>query len=78
MTDEATTPVPAPTATPAVRPGWKTSEFYLALAAMLLSALFASGLVASGSSWDKAFVFIASALTSAGYSVSRGMTKAAA
>ena len=71
MTD---TTVPA-TTTPTK--GIKTSEFWLALAAMLLTALFASGLVPSGGPWDKALAFIAAALTSAGYSVGRSMVKSA-
>jgi len=67
-----------PDTTTPPKPGYKTSEFWLALVAMLLTTLFASGAIAAGSTWDKVLSFIAMALTSLGYSVSRGMAKAAA
>jgi drug/metabolite transporter (DMT)-like permease len=59
------------------RKGYLTTEFYLALAAMIVSALLASGVFTEG---DKAYAvlgFLGAALTSIGYSVSRGMVKKA-
>jgi len=75
MTEATGVPIVTTTTTPAPKAGYKTSEFWLALAAMMLTALFASGVISSGSGWDKAFTFAAAALTSMGYSVSRGMAK---
>jgi hypothetical protein len=75
MTDLATVPTTTPVVTPDPKPGYKTSEFWLALAAMFLTALFASGAIASGGSTDKVLTFAAAALTSLGYSVSRGLAK---
>lgn len=60
------------------KPGYKTSEFWLAFVAMLLTALYGSGVIGpddEGSTWAKALAFIAAALTAAGYSVSRGLAK---
>jgi hypothetical protein len=70
MTDTAT----AITTTP--KAGWRTSEFWLAFAATLLSTLYASGVIGDSSTFGKALALVAAALTSAGYSVSRGSAKA--
>lgn len=70
-------PDPSTSAPPAVTPGWKTSEFWKGVAAMALSALFASGLITS--SWSLALAGIAASwLTSMGYTVSRTLVKQAA
>jgi hypothetical protein len=71
------TPTPAPATTP-VKPGWKTSEFYLALFAKLLGALFASGLLGDGSALYRLCGLAAIVLTSLGYTVSRTVIKTAA
>jgi hypothetical protein len=63
-------------ATKETRPGYKTSEFYLTAVAMVLSLLFASGLVSDGSTVEKVAAFLAAALTTLGYTVSRGKLKA--
>ncbi len=73
MTDEATTPaIPAP----AVKPGWKTTEFYLSLAALLLGALYASGLMSDAGTTAKLAGLAASTLGALGYTVSRSLLKA--
>lgn len=58
-----------------VKPGYKTSEFWLATGAMVLSAAFASGLVETGTMYDQVLGMFAMVLTSMGYSVSRGKAK---
>lgn len=86
MTDQATTIVrdeaqattTTVTATTDIKPGWKTTEFYLASAAKLLGVLFASGLVGDGSLAARIAGLAAMALTALGYSVSRAIVKAAA
>ena len=60
-----------------MRPGYLTTEFYLTTITMLLSQLYASGLVSDGSTVDKIIAFSAQALALAGYTVSRGMAKRA-
>lgn len=65
---------PAPVE-PAMRPGWKTSEFWLASAAMLLGSLQASGALASESVWEKVVGMGLMALASMGYSYARGQAK---
>ena len=57
------------------KPGYKTTEFWLSLAALVLGALLASGAIGEDSGSGKILAFAASALTALGYSVSRGMTK---
>jgi hypothetical protein len=74
MTDPT---VPAETKSAPAKPGYKTTEFYLACAATLISILYASGLLSpdGASAASKATALIAAALTQLGYSISRGMAK---
>ena len=69
MADETTTPAKA---------GYKTTEFYLTLAAMLLSGLYASGAIADASTTGKIVALIAGVLGSLGYTVSRTIVKKSA
>lgn len=55
--------------------GWKTTEFWLSLLAMLLGAIAAAGVVPGGSVWEKVIGLAVSALAAMGYSVSRGLYK---
>jgi hypothetical protein len=59
------------------KPGYKTTEFWLSLVALLVGALMASGILeASNSDWDNKIVgLVAMVLTSLGYTVGRSMTK---
>lgn len=58
-----------------VKPGWQTSEFWLKLAAILLSALFASDVIPTSGPVSKVAAIAASVLLSLGYTVSRTMIK---
>lgn len=58
------------------KPGYKTTEFWLALAATLFSALFASGVITSGGKFEAVAGLIASTLTALGYTVTRAKSKA--
>ncbi len=57
------------------KPGYKTTEFWLTMAAMLVSALTASGALADGSTAAQIVAVIAAALSGMGYSVARSMAK---
>lgn len=57
------------------KPGYKTTEFWLSTIAVLIGLAYGSGLVSEGSQADKIVGFIAAALASLGYSVSRGLAK---
>ena len=57
-------------------PGWRTSEFWLKIAAITLSALFASGLLTSNTALAIAGM-AASILGALGYTVSRTLVKTA-
>jgi hypothetical protein len=59
------------------KPGYKTTEFWLSLAAVVVGLLFASGVVADGSAFDKVLGLAASVLGALGYSVSRAKVKVA-
>lgn len=77
--DEATTitsPVATtPEAEPApVKPGYKTTEFYLKCAAFVLTAFYASGAVTSNTALGVAGI-IATMLGAIGYTVSRTLAK---
>lgn len=58
-------------------PGIKTSEFWLNLLAVLLTALFAADVIPTGTTLGKAIAIAATVLTSLGYTVSRGALKSA-
>ena len=57
--------------------GYKTTEFWLSLAALVLGALIASGAIGEDSGTGQIIAFAASALTALGYSLSRGIVKKA-
>ncbi len=62
-------PVPAATS-----PGWRTSEFWLKLAAMLLTAAYASGVMTNNTALAVAGI-AATILGALGYTVSRTIAK---
>lgn len=57
------------------KPGYKTSEFWLSLAAIIVGAAFASNVFPSESSGDKVLGLAATVLTTLGYTVSRTLVK---
>lgn len=66
------------TATTPHKPGYKTTEFWLSFAAVLLGALFASGVMSDGGTAAKIAGLAASLLGALGYTVSRTQLKAGA
>jgi len=58
-----------------VKPGWKTSEFWLTVAAMLVGLFVASGILPTEHLAMKICGFALAALTSLGYTVSRAGVK---
>lgn len=75
-TSTTTTAAPASVTTATTtKPGWKTSEFWLKVAATTLSALFASGLITSSTALAIAGI-AAAELGSFGYTVMRTNAKA--
>ena len=60
-----------------VKPGWKTTEFWVTVIVALASLAWGAGLVepAGDSTVDKTFGFVCSALAALGYTVSRGLVK---
>jgi len=59
----------------AVRPGYKTTEFWLSCAAMIMSQLYASGVIGDGGTASKIAALVASVLTALGYTIARGKAK---
>lgn len=57
------------------KPGYKTSEFWLSLAAALLGAALTAGLFPDTSPWAKILGVFASVLSALGYTVSRSIVK---
>lgn len=77
MTDTPN-PVPAPPpAATVVTPGWKTSEFRLKVAAFILTALFASGIIPTTGPVAQVAAIAATMLGALGYTVARSFVKAA-
>lgn len=62
------------------KPGYKTTEFWLSLAAVVVGAIMSSGLldIIDGSVDDQIVGIIATILGALGYTVTRGWTKTAA
>lgn len=75
--DPTTTP-PAGVVTPVVKPGYKTTEFWLSSAATLVGLVLASGAIPSDGPWVQVTGLITGILGALGYTVSRGNVKAAA
>lgn len=55
---------------------WKSTGFMLTVAAMLISYVYAAGVIVHGTLIDQLLALAASALATAGYSVTRGASKA--
>ena len=58
-----------------MKPGYKTTEFWLATVTAIVGILFASDVFPAEPSGEKVLGLAASVLASLGYSVSRGMAK---
>lgn len=58
-----------------VKPGWKTTEFWLAAAAAVVALLQTGGVVGEGTPAAGALSLVAAALASMGYSWSRAKAK---
>lgn len=57
--------------------GYKSTEFWLSLAAILLGAVMAADIFPDGSGWTKMIGIIIAGLTAMGYTAQRGMFKKA-
>ena len=57
------------------KPGWKTSELWLGIAAVALSTLIATGGLPVGGVWERCFVIVAAILAHLGYAGSRAVVK---
>ena len=79
MTDPvATIAAPAPADPTAIKPGLWTTEHIMAYVAILLTSLYGAGVIPTTGTIGLCFTIGAIALTSAGYSVTRGLVKSAA
>jgi hypothetical protein len=61
---------------PAAKPGWRTSEFWLSTAAVIMSQLYASGVIGDSSAVGKVAALVVSILAALGYTVARTKAKA--
>ena len=78
MTEATATVTAATTVTATVKPGWKTSEFWLSTAAMVLGALYSSGVVGTSGTVATIAGAAVTVLGLLGYTVSRSGVKSAA
>lgn len=60
---------------PPVKPGYKTTEFYITLGVTVLGMLWGAGIFGEGTSLDRALGLAAMALAPFGYTLSRGAAK---
>lgn len=63
-------PVPVP-----VKPGYKTTEFWLTAVATLVGLVMAADIIPSDGMWPKITGLVVAMLTSMGYNVSRSIAK---
>lgn len=57
------------------KPGWKTTEFWLSLLAMIVAALMSADVFADASTGAKVLGFVSSALAAVGYTAGRVLVK---
>ena len=58
-----------------MKPGYKTTEFWMTALAAVVGLLMTSEMFIDDSVWAKGLGLVAAGLASAGYAVSRGMAK---
>lgn len=58
-----------------IKPGYKSSEFYLSLVAMIMGILLTSGIIPETGPWSQVVGIICTVLSAFGYSVSRSKAK---
>lgn len=61
-----------------IKPGYKTTEFWLSFAAVMVGAVQASGLIPSEGAWNQILGLVVSALVAMGYTGARIAVKKAA
>jgi hypothetical protein len=57
------------------KPGYKTSEFWLSLAAVVVSYVISSDVLGEGTVQSKAIMIVATVLAALGYTASRAIVK---
>lgn len=60
-----------------MKPGYKTTEFWLSLAAVAVGAVAASGVIPAESTWERVVGLVVSALAALGYTGARLAVKKA-
>jgi len=77
MSETETTPTTTPTAPVAapIKPGYKTTEFWLTTAAALVGAMIASGIIPATGPWAQVVGLLCAVLGTLGYTVARGQAK---
>jgi hypothetical protein len=77
MSDTPVVPVTesTPTPAPAVKPGWQCTEFYLHLAATILGAVAAAGILPQSSHLLQVSGLVLTALNACGYTAARTIIK---
>ena len=73
-TPASTTPAAAPADT-TVKPGYKTTEFWMTAGATIVGLAIASGIVPDTGMWPKIVALVVSAFAAMGYTVSRTAVK---
>jgi exo-beta-1,3-glucanase (GH17 family) len=56
---------------PEIKPGYKTTEFWISLAAVIIGSVVASGIVPADSVWERIIGLVVSALAALGYTGAR-------
>jgi hypothetical protein len=72
--DPVQTPTVETTPTP-VKPGYKTTEFWMSAGATLVGLAIASGIVPDTGMWPKIVALVVAAFSAMGYTVSRTNVK---
>ena len=72
---QTTTPASTTPADTTVKPGYKTTEFWLTAGAAFVGLAIASGIVPDTGMWPKIVALVVSAFAAMGYTVSRTAVK---
>ena len=60
---------------PSDRAGWRTTEFWITLGVQLLGSAVTTGVIPTGSYWERIAAMLLMAASAFGYAYSRGVAK---